>query len=144
MKNWIAFLLILALSSCNSQKKYSDFEISYSRSGGLSPVYENMLIKGNRINYSFEGKGEKFVKKEKISDAEKQKLYNTAKANDLKNIQEDVLKMYDNITTTIKMKGTSSDIFKNDGSGITPAYQTKWNNIVKEFEALIQSKNLRK
>lgn len=144
MKNWIVFLLILVLASCNSQKKYSDFEISYSRSGGMNPIYENMLIKGNKINYSFEGQGEKYTKKAKISTAEKQKLYNVAKINDLKNIQDDVLKLYDNITTTIKIKGNSFDVFKNDGSGIRPGYETKWQNVVNEFEALIKSKNLRK
>lgn len=144
MKNWIVFLLILALASCNSQKKYSDFQISYSRSGGMNPIYENMLIKGKKINYSFEGQGEKYTKKANISTAEKQKLYDVAKINDLKNIQDDVLKLYDNITTTIKIKGNGFDIFKNDGSGIRPGYETKWQNIVNEFEALIKSKNLRK
>jgi len=53
------FLIILIAISCNSQKIYSDFDISYSKSGGYAPSYENLLIKGNDVHYSFEGQGKK-------------------------------------------------------------------------------------
>ena len=57
MKRFIAFFVLLALASCSPQKKYSDFDYSYSRSGGLSPIYENLWIKGKNAHYSFEGQG---------------------------------------------------------------------------------------
>jgi len=60
MKRIIEILFaLIVLVSCNSQKVYSDFDISYSRSGGLAPVYENLLIKDNSVHYSFEGQGKK-------------------------------------------------------------------------------------
>ncbi len=60
MNRIIGFLFaIIVLVSCNSQKVYSDFDISYSKSGGYAPVYENLLIKGNNVHYSFEGQGKK-------------------------------------------------------------------------------------
>ena len=63
MKRFISFFVLLALASCSPQKKYSDFDYSYSRSGGLSPIYENLWIKGKNAHYSFEGQG-KNVKKD--------------------------------------------------------------------------------
>ena len=57
MKKIIAIFVFIILAACNSQKKYSDFDYSYSRSGGLAPIYENLLIKGNSVHYSFEGQG---------------------------------------------------------------------------------------
>lgn len=57
----IIFTLIIMVS-CNSQKVYSDFDISYSKSGGYAPVYENLLIKGNNVHYSFEGGGKNIIR----------------------------------------------------------------------------------
>jgi hypothetical protein len=58
MKRILGILFaIIVLVSCNSQKVYSDFDISYSKSGGFAPIYENLLIKGNTAHYSFEGQG---------------------------------------------------------------------------------------
>jgi hypothetical protein len=57
MNRIIGILFVIVLVSCNSQKVYSDFDISYSKSGGYAPVYENLLIKGNNVHYSFEGQG---------------------------------------------------------------------------------------
>ena len=60
MKRILGILFaIIVLISCNSQKRYSDFDISYSKSGGYAPIYENLLIKGNNAFYSFEGNGKK-------------------------------------------------------------------------------------
>jgi hypothetical protein len=69
----ILFALML-LVSCNSQKVYSDFDISYSKSGGLAPIYENLLIKGNTAHYSFEGQGKKYRQDFDVSDQELQNL----------------------------------------------------------------------
>lgn len=63
MKRIIGILFaIIVLVSCNSQKVYSDFDISYSKNGGSSPIYENLLIKANNVHYSFEGQGKKLKK----------------------------------------------------------------------------------
>ncbi|AZI20781.1 hypothetical protein [Chryseobacterium taklimakanense] len=66
------------------------------------------------------------------------------KANDLKTIREDVKKVYDNITTTVKVKSSTENTFKDDGSFIVPEHQQRWDNITTEFENFINSKNFRK
>lgn len=143
MKKLIALFLITILASCNSHKVFENYELSYSRSGGYAPIYENMLIKGNTVNYFFEGQGKKYSKKGTITNAEKQKLYDAVKKNDLKTILEDIKKVYDNITTTVKIKSPEGNYFKNDGSFIIPEHQQRWNNIRNEFENFINSKNFR-
>lgn len=142
MKKLFAFLLIFILASCQSHKVFEDYELSYSRSGGYAPAYENLLIKGNTANYFFEGRGKKYSQKVKISDAEKQQLYNAIEQNKLASVREDHKKLYDFVSTTVKVKKTGT--LKSDGSGIIPAYQQEWDNIVAEFESFIKSKNLRK
>lgn len=144
MKKLIALFLITILAACNSHKVFDNYELSYSKSGGFAPIYENMLIKGNTVNYFFEGQGKKYSKKSTITNAEKQKLYDVIKANDLKTIREDVKKVYDNITTTVKVKSATENTFKNDGSFIVPEHQQRWDNITTEFENFINSKNFRK
>ena len=145
MKKFIVLLVILALTvSCTSNKVFENYELSYSRSGGYAPLYENVLIKGKTVNYFFEGHGKKYNTKATLSEAEKLTLYKAIKDNNMKFIQEDHLKMYDNITTTIKMKNGGESIYKNDGSGIKEEDHQKWNNIATAFENFINSKNLRK
>ena len=80
MKRFIAFFVLLALASCSPQKKYSDFDYSYSRSGGLSPIYENLWIKGKNAHYSFEGQG-KNVKKDGAAKKYKTCCHNIKKSN---------------------------------------------------------------
>lgn len=144
MKKLLALFVLLLLASCNSQKIFDTYELSYSRSGGYAPIYENFLIKGNTGHYFFESQGTKFSKKVAVSNAEKQKLYDAINANDLKTIREDIKKVYDNITTTVKVRNSAENTFKNDGSFIIPEHQQRWNNITSEFETLINCKNLRK
>ena len=57
MKKLIFVFLILILGGCTSQKVYTDFDYSFARSGGRIPMYENLLITGNNVHYSFEGQG---------------------------------------------------------------------------------------
>lgn len=144
MKKIIALLLMtVVLASCSSQKVFEDYELSYSRSGGYDPIYENFLIKGNTANYFYETQSNKYRKKVSLSKEEKQKLYDVIKNNDLKNIREDIKKVYDNITTTVKVRNATEQTFKNDGSFIVPAHQQRWNSVVAEFENLINSKGVR-
>ncbi|MDO5615713.1 MAG: hypothetical protein Q4G16_05960 [Cruoricaptor ignavus] len=144
MKKLIGLFSIIFLFSCNSQKAFQDYEYSYAKSGGKISAYENVLIKGNTLRYFYEKPEEKRKAKINISAEEKQKLKDAIHQNDLKNIREDYKKIYDNVTKTIKVKDANQNIFKNNGSGITKEHQQRWDNIVTEFENLINSKNLRK
>lgn len=133
------FLIILTVFSCNSQKVYQDFDISYSRSGGYAPSYENLLIKGNDVHYSFEGQGEKIKKSFKVSNEDLKNLEETLSKNNFRRIQEDHKKVYDNVTTSINIKKGVNEGSKNDGSMIMPNYKTNWENITAEFQKLINN-----
>lgn len=133
------FLIILTVFSCNSQKVYQDFDISYSRSGGYAPSYENLLIKGNDVYYSFEGQGKKIKKSFKVSNEDLKNLEETLSKNNFRKIQEDHKKVYDNVTTSINIKKGVNEGSKNDGSMIMPNYKTNWENITAEFQKLINS-----
>ena len=130
---------IIVLVSCNSQKVYSDFDISYSKSGGFAPIYENLLIKGNNAHYSFEGQGKKFKQDFKISDEDLKKLDNTLSQNNFRKIQEDHKKVYDNVATTINGKKGPNEGSKNDASFILPNYKTNWTNITNAFQEIINN-----
>lgn len=133
------FLIIITVLSCNSQKKYSDFDISYSRSGGFAPTYENLLIKGNDAHYSFEGQGKKLKKSFKVSDDDLKKLNETLSKNNFRRIQEDHKKVYDNVTTSINIKKGANEGSKSDGSMIMPNFTTNWENIVAGFQEIINN-----
>ncbi|CAM2968268.1 hypothetical protein DRF59_09975 [Chryseobacterium flavum] len=130
---------IIVLVSCNSQKVYSDFDISYSKSGGYAPVYENLLIKGNNAHYSFEGQGKKHKQDFKISDEDLKKINQILSQNNFRRIQEDHKKLYDNITTSVNIKKGPNEGSKTDASLIMPNFQTNWNNILQAFEELINN-----
>ncbi|MGN7866921.1 hypothetical protein [Chryseobacterium sp.] len=130
---------VIVLVSCNSQKVYSDFDISYAKSGGYAPVYENLLIKGNNAHYSFEGQGKKYKQDFKISDEDLKKLDQTLSQNNFRRIQEDRQKLYDNISTSINIKKGPNEGSKSDASMITPNYQTNWNNILEAFQQIINT-----
>lgn len=140
LRQLIPILVLLLVTSCNAHKKYSDFDYSYSRSGGFDPVYENFLIKGTDAHYSFEGQGRKVRKDYKLSAAEIQVLEDALAASNFRMIQEDRKKLYDNITTSIVVKKGANAASKSDASFIMPADQHRWNQVVKAFEALIASK----
>ena len=130
---------IIVLVSCNSQKVYSDFDISYSKSGGFAPIYENLLIKGNNAHYSFEGQGNKIKQDFKISDEDLKKLDNTLSQNNFRKIQEDRKKIYDNVATAINVKKGPNEGNKSDASLILPNFKTNWTNITNAFQEIINN-----
>lgn len=130
---------VIVLVSCNSQKVYSDFDISFSRSGGFAPVYENLLVKGNNAHYSYEGQGKKFRQDFKISSEDLKKLDQTLSQNNFRRIQEDRKKLYDNVSTSINIKKGPNEGSKTDASMIMPNFTTNWNNIVNAFQEIINN-----
>ncbi|GAA4152005.1 hypothetical protein GCM10022217_06400 [Chryseobacterium ginsenosidimutans] len=140
MKRILGILFaIIVLVSCNSQKVYSDFDISYSKSGGFAPIYENLLIKGNNAHYSFEGQGKKLKQDFKISDEDLKRLDNTLSQNNFRRIEEDRKKIYDNIATSINVKSGSNEGSKTDASSIMPNFKTNWTNITNAFQEIINN-----
>jgi len=133
---FVAFLLF----SCNSQKKYSDFDISYSRSGGFAPVYENFLIKGNNVFYSLEENGKKSEKSFTISEEELKDIHDVLSENNFRFIQEDHKKVYDRISTSIVVKTGPNSGSKSDASFIRSSDSAKWENILDTFRKIIDSK----
>jgi hypothetical protein len=140
MKRILGILFaIIVLVSCNSQKIYSDFDISYSKSGGFAPIYENLLIKGNNAHYSFEGQGKKLKQDFKISDEDLKKLDHILSQNNFRRIDEDRKKIYDNIATSISVKSGSNEGSKTDASSIMPNFKTNWANITNAFQEIINN-----
>lgn len=140
MKKIIAIFVFVILAACNSQKKYSDFDYSYSRSGGFSPIYENLLIKGNNVHYSFEGQGKNIKKDFKITNEERKKIENVLSQNNFRMIREDYQKVYDNISTSINVKIGNQSGSKTDASLIMEGDQTRWNNVNAVFREIIKNK----
>lgn len=138
MKYLFTLLCALLVLSCTSRDLYRDYDISFSRSGGLSPVYENFLINGKEAHYSIEGQGKNFKKNFRITAAELSDLQAILKENNFRHIQTDHRKLYDHITTSITVKTGSESAVKNDGSGIQPADQQRWENITRAFEGLAE------
>jgi hypothetical protein len=130
---------IIVLVSCNSQKVYSDFDISYSKSGGFAPIYENLLIKGNNAHYSFEGQGKKIKQDFKITNEDLKKLDNILSQNNFRKIQEDRKKLYDKVSTSINVKKGPNEGSRTDASLVMPNYKTNWNNILNAFQEIINN-----
>lgn len=140
MKKIIALFIFVILAACNTQKKYSDFDYSYSRSGGFAPIYENLLIKGNNAHYSFEGQGKKFKKDFKITSEERKTIENALSQNNFRMIREDYQKVYDNISTSINVKIGNQSGSKSDASMIMEGDKNRWNNITSVFQEIIKNK----
>lgn len=140
MKKIIALFIFVILAACNSQKKYSDFDYSYSRSGGFAPIYENLLIKGNNAHYSLEAQGKKFKKDFKITSEERKKIENALSQNNFRMIREDYQKVYDNISTSINVKIGKQSGSKSDASMIMEGDKNRWNNITSVFQEIIKNK----
>ena len=140
MKKIIALFIFVILAACNSQKKYSDFDYSYSRSGGFAPIYENLLIKGNSVHYSFEGQGKNIKKDFKITTEERKKIENVLSQNNFRMIREDYQKVYDNISTSINVKIGNQSGSKSDASLIMEGDQKRWNNVTAVFQEIINNK----
>ncbi|MBQ0151572.1 MAG: hypothetical protein KBS61_01595 [Chryseobacterium sp.] len=143
MKNAVLSLLVILFTlSCNSQKVYSDFDISYSKSGGTVPTYENLLIKGNSAHYSFEGPENKTKQNFKITAEEVDHLNKTLSDNQFRNILEDRKKLYDKVATSISVKTGANTGSKTDASLIMPKYKANWENITNAFQEII-NKNIK-
>lgn len=140
MKKLFALFIVLVLAACNSQKKYSDFDYSFEKSGGIKPAYENFLIKGNNGYYSLEGNGKNIKKDFKVSDEEIASLEKALTENRFRRIHEDYKKMYDHISVNIKVKKGNNSGNKSDASQIMKNDQQRWNAIVKTFRTLINAK----
>ncbi|KMQ70057.1 M24 family metallopeptidase [Chryseobacterium koreense] len=136
----VSALVFASLVSCNSQKIYSDFDYSYSRSGGIAPIYENFLIKGNDALYSFEGQGKNIKKEFKVTDDEIKMIETALTENNFLKIREDLKKIYDHISVSINVKKGKNSGRKTDASLIMEGDQKKWDNINNAFRQLIQSK----
>ena len=104
MKNLIILFILAILTGCSTQNKYSNFDYSFARSGGFAPMYENLLIKGNKVHYSYERQNTKIKKDFSISDAELKNIEEDLTANKFRFIQEDYKKLYDNISTIVTVK----------------------------------------
>lgn len=140
MKKIIALFIFVILAACNTQKKYSDFDYSYSRSGGFAPIYENLLIKGNNAHYSLEAQGKKFKKDFKITSEERKIIENALSQNNFRMIREDYQKVYDNISTSINVKIGNQSGSKSDASMIMEGDKNRWNNITSVFQEIIKNK----
>ena len=142
MKNLIIIFILAILTGCTTQNKYSDFDYSFARSGGLVPVYENLLIKGNKVHYSFERQNTKFKKDFSISDDELKNIEAVLTANNFRFIQEDYKKLYDNIATIVNVKKGDNSATKSNASQIMESDQQRWDNVAAVFQQIIDSKKL--
>ncbi len=137
MKKLIFVFLIIILAGCTSQNKYSDFDYSFARSGGYAPIYENLLIKGNKVHYSFEGHGKNIKKDFKLTTQDLKDIENVLTENRFRRIQEDYNKLYDNVSVKINVKKGNNTGSKSDASYIMKEDQQRWENIVTVFQQLI-------
>ena len=142
MKKLIFVFLILILAGCASstnQQKYSDFDYSFARSGGLSPIYENLLIKGKKAHYSFEGHGKNIKKDFTLSNEDLKNIETTLTQNKFTRIQEDYRKLYDNISVEITVKKGSNAGSKTDAALIMEKNKDDWERVVSAFQQVINS-----
>ena len=142
MKKLIFVFLIIILAGCASntnQKKYSDFDYSFARSGGISPIYENLLIKGNKAHYSFEGQGKNIKKDFTLTNDDLKNIENILTQNKFRRIQEDYRKLYDNVSVEITVKKGSNAGSKTDASLIMEKNKDDWEKIVNTFQEVINT-----
>lgn len=142
MKNLIILFILAILTGCSTQNKYSNFDYSFARSGGLAPMYENLLIKGNKVHYSYERQNTKIKKDFSISDAELKNIEEVLTANKFRFIQEDYKKLYDNISTIVTVKKGENSATKSNASQIMESDQQRWDNVTAVFQQIIDSRNL--
>ncbi|UJF28930.1 hypothetical protein L0B70_08670 [Kaistella sp. 97-N-M2] len=140
MRNILFVFLLVILTGCKTQNKYSDFDYSYSRSGGFAPIYENLLIKGNTAHYSFEGQGKNIKKDFKLSNDEVQNLETVIAQNNFRTIQEDYKKVYDNVATSVNVKTGENSGSKSDASFIMEKDKPRWEAVVASFRQIINAK----
>ena len=128
MKKLLFVLLITILAGCNSQKKYTDYDYSFARSGGFAPVYENLLIKGTNAHYSFEGRGQKIKKDFTVSAEELAEIETALTQYRFRTIQEDYQKLYDHIIVEINVKKGKNAASKSNASQIMKKDEQRWNS----------------
>ena len=138
MKNLVLMLLMVLLTACNSHKKYTDYDYSFSRSGGNKPFYENLWIKGNTANYSMDREGKKVEKKFTLSDETLKNIETTLSANKFRMIEEDRQKVYDNVSTIIVVKKGDNSASKSNASFIMKKDQQRWDQVVEVFRKIIE------
>ncbi|KIA88991.1 hypothetical protein [Kaistella jeonii] len=139
MKNLIFVFLLLILAGCKTQNKYSDFDYSYSRSGGFSPIYENLLIKGNNAHYSFEAQEKKVKKDFQISNEELKNIESVLTQNNFRSIQEDYKKIYDHISTSINVTNGANSGRKSNAASIMKKDNKRWEAVTNVFQQIISS-----
>lgn len=139
MKKLIFVFLLLILAGCKTQNKYSDFDYSYSRSGGFAPIYENLLIKGNNAHYSLEGQGKDFKKDFQISNEDLNNIELVLTQNNFRSIQEDYKKIYDHISTSINVKNGENSAMKTDAASIMKKDKKHWEAVTNVFQQIITS-----
>ncbi len=139
MKNLLLALLMVILAACNSQSKFTDYDYSFSRSGGNKPFYENLWIKGNTATYSLEKEGKKVEDKFTLSDETIKNIQNILKENNFRMIEEDRQKVYDNITTIIVVKKGDNSASKSNASFIMKKDQQRWEKVVETFRKIIEA-----
>lgn len=137
MKKLIFVFLILILAGCNSQKVYSEFDYSFARSGGRIPMYENLLITGNKAHYSFEGRAKDIKKSFTISNKDLRNIETVLSENQFNKIQEDYKKIYDNVAVEITINKGKNAGSKSDSSLIMENHKQNWDNIVSVFQEII-------
>ncbi len=137
MKKFIAVFVLVLLAACTTQKKYVDFDYSYSRSGGLLPVYENLWIKGTAAHYIYESQGKKVKKDFKLTQSDLQNIETALSENRFRMIEDN--KVYDRVATAIIVKKGANSGSKSDASLIREKDQDRWNNVVAVFENIIKT-----
>ena len=140
MKRFFALCVLMLLVGCTTQKKYLNFDYSYSRSGGIAPIYENLWIKGNNAHYAFESQGTKIKKDFKLTAAELKSIETALEANNFRIIREDYKKLYDYVRTTIVVKKGDQSGSKSDASFIMEPDKERWENVVMVFRSIIDNK----
>ena len=142
MKNLVLALLMVILAACNSQSKYTDYDYSFSRSGGNKPFYENLWIKGNTATYSLEKDGKKVENKFTLSEESLKNIQNILKENNFRMIEEDHQKVYDNITTIIVVKKGDNSASKSNASFIMKKDKQRWEKVVETFRNIIEANQI--
>ena len=137
MKKLIFIFLLLSLAGCNSQKLYSEYDYSFARSGGRIPMYENLLISGNKAHYSFEGRAKDIKTSFTISNKDLRNIERVLTENQFNKIQEDYQKIYDNVAVEINITKGENAGSKSDASLIRKNYKQNWENIVSVFQEII-------
>ena len=139
MKNLVLTLLMVFLAACNSQTKYTDYDYSFSRSGGNKPFYENLWIKGKTAHYSMEKEGKKVEKKFTLSEETLKNIESTLSSNNFRMIEEDRQKVYDNVATRIIVKKGDNSASKSNASFIMKKDQQRWDQVVEVFRQIIEA-----